>query len=397
MVAHDQAAGDFARMLTIAAVIAFSAVAAFGLGIEPILAQQLSSQLGLHTHEVGTLLSAEFLGSMAAALPACFWCRREQFRRVAFCGGVAFAVANLASAIHPRYVPLLVLRPVAGFAAGLLLTLTLTIAAQARQPARLFGLWVLGQTLTAVPGLLYLPSLPSRFALQFTYGVMGLGMLMTLPLARGFELPRSLSLSPASFSAPQPRAFTRVRSGTAILLSLFLLYTVASGAWAFAGQRAHELHFSAGVVGRLFAGAYLISAAGAAISAWLGTSTRCRQLALVGYALLGLAILLFALDAGFWVFSLFAILLQLTWAFTAPLVLAQAARVAPSSAMMAPANFVLGAGLGAGPLLAGFLFETELGVRSVALASEMLLALGIALLGFHPRPVAPEVAAARSG
>ena len=97
------------------------------------------------------------------------------------------------------------------------------------------------------------------------------------------------------------------------------------------------------------------------------------------------AIVLFAVEAGLVGFAAFAITLQLTWAFTAPLLLAMAGEIEPAGSMIAPATLIIGAGLTAGPLVAGPLLETKHGARTVALVSVALLALSLALLAVRSR------------
>ncbi len=353
-------------------MVAFGAAATFSFGVEPVIAQQLTARFGLAEHQIGTLLSAEFFGSMIATVPAFFLCQRARWRRVALCAGLVLIVANIASALCTRYDELLLCRTTAGLASGMLVALTLTVAAATERPARTYGLWVLGQTVTASLGLLCLPRLPPRPALGTTYALIAALMLAVLPLSKGLE--RAVYRTTAGRS--------RWWRAAAILGALFLFYLIANGLWAFAARRADQLQLAAAEAAPLLSGAYLLSAAGAGVAAWIGATSRYGRLAATGMVVLASSIWLFGMDGGRIGYALFAILLQLSWAFTAPLLLSMAAEVEASSAMMAPATAALGAGLTAGPLLAGYLFEGG-GVRAVVLVFAALLGAAAVLLAIQ--------------
>jgi MFS family permease len=363
------------------AIVTFNAVSLFSVGIEPILAAALGSDLGLADHQVGNILSAEFAGAMLATFPALWWARRVLPRWVAVITGVLFFSANLASSRYPAYIPLLFLRGLAGLAEGTLLILTLTIAARAPQPAQLYGWWVIGQTVVAAAGLLLFPQLSGGFGLAAIYTAMAFGILLVLPLAWSFsdEHP-AIADDPNGTADSQLR---RLRAGGVILTVLFLYYTVAGGIWAFAGNRGSQLNLAPRVVGGLLGLSYVISLAGAGLAAWLGIAPRYRHFAVIGHIGLGLALALFAIAAGIGSFTLFAVVLQFAWAFTAPLLMALVAEIEPVGSMIASATFVTGAGLMLGPLMAGHLFELQGGPGVLSLCFAAVVSAGALLLGFH--------------
>ena len=81
----------------------------------------------------------------------------------------------------------------------------------------------------------------------------------------------------------------------------------------------------------------------------------------MGHIGLGLALVPFAIPGGPASFALFAILLQLTWAFSAPLLMTIVAQIEPVGSLMSAATFVMGAGLTVGPFIAGYLLEAHSG------------------------------------
>jgi predicted MFS family arabinose efflux permease len=79
------------------------------------------------------------------------------------------------------------------------------------------------------------------------------------------------------------------------------------------------------------------------------------------------------------------VLLQAAWSFTAPFLLSLAAEIEPAGSLMIPANFVLGAGLAAGPLITGFVLEANGGFGAAAGLGTLLLLAGLILLWTYSR------------
>jgi len=172
-------------------------------------------------------------------------------------------------------------------------------------------------------------------------------------------------------------------NAAAILAVLFLYYVVAGGMWAFAADRGNELHLAPQTVGYLLGASYLISLAGAGLAARVGGPSRCRDWAVMGHLGLGLALVPFAIAGGAGSFAVFAILLQLAWAFSAPLLMTLVAQIEPVGSMMSAATFVIGAGLTVGPLVAGYLFEARSGPRVLSSCFAVVVAASAVLLRAH--------------
>lgn len=363
------------------AIVTFNAISLFSTGVEPIVAAELSSDLGLLEHQVGAVLSTEFAGTMLASFPALWWTRRVSARFVAVLAAALFFGANLASAHYSGYVLLLLWRALAGLAEGTLLILTLSIAARAAHPTRLYGWWVVGQTLVAAAGLLIFPRVFSRLGVGAIYEAMAVGVLLALPLAGCFSARHSSVID----SRDTTTAGRQIRlPGTLILLAvMFMYYVVAGGVWAFAADRGRLLHIEPDTIGSLLGVAYLISLAGAALAAASGIARRSRNLAFVGHLGLGLALVPFAVAMDTAAFALFAVVLQLAWAFTAPLLMTLAAEIEPAGSMMPATTFVVGAGLMVGPLLGGYLFELRGGPAILSVCFGAVVGVSALLLMFH--------------
>ena len=344
------------------------------------MASQLHQRLELSSRAVALLLAVELGGSMLASWPALVWSRQTPARAVAVSAAILFIIANVVSAYFQTYQLLLISRGLAGLAGGTLAILTLMIGAQAPQPTRMYGLWILGQTLLAAAGLMLFTSLSTRFGLGILYVAMAAGMVFTLPLAWALDPVRApVAGDSRSVGLPRPSA-AHVPNSAGILLVLFIFYLMANGLWAFAAERGSQLHLPSARVDACLSAASLISLGGASLASWIGTADGCWRLALMGHLALCVAAMLFGLDRGLAVFVAFAIILQFTWAFTAPLLLAMAARLEPAGWAMAPANLLLSAGLAVGPIVTGFFFDTQHGPRTIAWVAAVVLTCNLALL-----------------
>jgi MFS family permease len=363
MTAADTVTGE--RRLALAVVI-FNAISLFSVGVAPIITADLSSELGLSDMQAGQVLSAEFVGSMLASLPALWWTQKASPRSVALLAAALFLSTNLACAWLTAPGALLAIRALAGLAEGTLIILTLGSAARSPNPTSLYGWWVIGQTVVAAAGLLLFPLLPTRLGLSAIYLTMAVGMLAALPLAWAFD-----DQTPPLKAKPQARTS---RAAAAVLIALLLYYVAAGGAWAFAADRGAELNLTAESVGTILGVAYVVSLGGAALAARLDASQHRRNLTLAGYLATGLSLVLFAINGGAWSLIAFAVTLQFAWACTAPLLMTLVARIEPPGSLMPAATFAIGAGFAVGPLLTGSLFSLTHGPVAVSLALGAILA-----------------------
>jgi hypothetical protein len=363
--------------VTVAAVVVLGAIATFSLGVEPAIAAQLGLQLRLPPHATALLLSTEIGASMLATLPGLLWSRRIAPRAVAVTATVAYIAANLLSSRYPVYGALLVSRALAGLAGGTLLIVVLAAAAGCANAERVYGAWVIGQLLAATAGLYGLPRLFATMGLQAAYLIMALATIFSLPLVMG--LSGQLARGASDVAAPLGRQRSRA-AGT--LGVLFLFYASVGGIWAFAADRGAAARIAAPQIAAVLAAGSLTGIFSAILAAWIGQSRWRTRWLLAGHSTLACALALFAAADSDWAFAASVILLQLAWSFTAPFLLALAADAGPPASMMSAANFILGAGLTAGPLLTGNLLELPGTIRLAAAASSGLLVASAMLVAW---------------
>src|SRR5215469_6947449 len=83
----------------------------------------LTDELGLSSHQVGLLGSADMLGTAVVGASGVFWVRRVSWKRGVCTALVALLLCNMACFWVRDFAPLLALRLIAGLAAGVIYTI----------------------------------------------------------------------------------------------------------------------------------------------------------------------------------------------------------------------------------------------------------------------------------
>jgi predicted MFS family arabinose efflux permease len=391
---------------TVAAVILLGAIAGFSLGTQPAVAAQLAGEFHLTGRATALLLTVEGAAAMLTSVLVFWGTRMFSARALASAAGVLFVVANLLASRCENYEALLLSRALAGLGGGTVMIISLMSAAGCSNPERVYGGWVVGQTLASTAGLYFLPRLFSFHGIATAYFLMAMAMLLAIPLMSGFSSSRACpaandariqSALELSTGDGYPRVGQRSIAAACSLLALFLFYTSIAGIWAFAASRGAAAHLPAEQVTADLSAANIVSLLGALLAAWIGHSARRHRFILAGHMLLALSLLLFAIADTGPIFAASVILLQIAWAFGAPFLLSLNAAIEPGGSIMIPANFALGAGLAAGPLLTGFLLDMHSGFVLAAAASGAMIAMGLLALWSGTRVSAylpPDIGAA---
>lgn len=362
-----------AACLRMAAVVVFAALSPALLMTAPAVAGQLASQLVLSPVQIGQLFSVE-LGAMSlATVPAWFWLKRVPPNRAALLAAVIFIAGNIASATFVSYPALLVLRFMTAMGAGSLMILCMVSAASLGQGSRVYGLWLLGQLVLGAIGLQVLPGLFAHYGLSACYLSLALLASLALPLTRAF--PARLANTQRQSAPPLPRA--KAVTG---LLAILCFYLSLSGVWTFIGELAQAAGIDAALSAHVLAIATLMGILGAALATFLGTRLPRAILIVAGLGLMAVAILLLQGQPSLARFAVAAMAFKAMWTFVLPLVLACVAELDPSGRLMNATNLVIGAGLAAGPALAGQLLQDHGQSRPLLFAAAALALLVLPLI-----------------
>ncbi|MEN5035292.1 MFS transporter [Pseudomonas sp. TWI929] len=362
-----------ASRLGLAAIVVFAALTPSLLMTAPAVAAQLASQLALDPVQTGRLFSAE-LGAMSlATLPAWYWLKRIAPRRAALLAALLFIAGNIASATVASYPLLLALRFVTALGGGSLMILCMASAASLPNPSRVYGLWLLGQLVLGAVGLALLPGMFARHGLSVCYLSLAALALLALPLTRAFPV----SLTPQRQQADAPLHKGKVLFGLAAVLCFYLSL---SGVWTFIGAIAEASGIDSSASGKVLALATLMGMLGATLAASLGARLPRHVLLVLGFAVLAAAILALRGQLPLARFALAAMAFKLMWTFVLPLVLATLADLDRSGRLMNAINLMIGAGLAAGPAIAGQMLQATGSAGSSLLAGAAMSLLALLLI-----------------
>lgn len=352
----DGRASTFARS-TLVALVVFAAITPLLLLVAPAVAGQLATQLGLSASQIGTYFFVELGAFSLATVPSYLWLGRIDARRVAAFAIALFGAGNLLTALWmPGFVALLALRAVTALGGGSLMVLCMTSAATSENSDRVYGLWVVGQLIAGAIGLFVLPHVFAAFGLRALYVALAGLALLAAPLSRGFPSSLGARTAPAQHArgaaAPTPQGSIVLAIG-----AVLTFYLAIGSVWTFASRAAAEAGLDPQSTGNVLAIASVMGIAGAALASCAGGRLARRAMLTAGYALLAASLVALAVmrQAGGYSAAIFAF--KFAWTFVLPFILATVAQIDTSGRLVATLNFVIGAGLAAGPLLAGLMLD----------------------------------------
>ncbi|NHL66603.1 MFS transporter [Burkholderia ambifaria] len=353
----DGRTATFARS-TLVALVVFAAITPLLLLVAPAVAAQLATQLGLSASQIGTYFFVELGAFSLATVPSYLWLGRVDARRVAACAIALFGMGNLLTALWmPGFGALLALRAVTALGGGSLMVLCMTSAATSENSDRVYGLWVVGQLTAGAIGLFVLPHVFAAFGLRALYVALAVLALFAAPLSRGF--PATLGVGTASAQAARGGANADASPRFVVLAigAVLMFYLAIGSVWTFASRAAAQAGLDPQSTGNVLAIASVMGIAGAALASCAGGRFARRAMLAAGYALLAASLVALAAlpDASGYSAAIFAF--KFAWTFVLPFMLATVAQIDTSGRLVATLNFVIGAGLAAGPLLAGLLLD----------------------------------------
>ncbi|WP_343727398.1 MFS transporter [Burkholderia seminalis] len=375
----DGRAPAFARS-TLAALVVFAAITPLLLLVAPAVAGQLATQLGLSASQIGTYFFVELGAFSLATVPSYLWLGRVDARRVAAFAIALFGAGNLLTALWmPGFAALLALRAVTALGGGSLMVLCMTSAATSENSDRVYGLWVVGQLIAGAIGLFVLPHVFAAFGLRALYVALTGLALLAAPLSRGF--PSSLGTRTAAARTARGDAMQTPRSCVVLAIGAVLTFYLAIGSvWTFASRAAADAGLDPQSTGNVLAIASVMGIAGAALASCAGGRLARRAMLAAGYALLAASLVALAAmhDTGGYSAAIFAF--KFAWTFVLPFILATVAQIDTSGRLVATLNFVIGAGLAAGPLLAGLMLDAGSTMRTLFIAATAVAIVSFAAL-----------------
>lgn len=232
----------------IAGMVALVCVATTFLMATPGFAILIASQWGYGAAQIGLFVTAESIGNALGPLVLSGLLSRRPVRRTLLLSALAFALANLGTALRPDDTAVLMLRGLSGFSSGILAGLGVRYLALSAKAERNLTALVISQTLYSTLLLaLLLPMVGERWQATGAFGLLALQALLSVPMVLLFV--RGERLTPeavAGSTVDKPRAL-------AGLLALVGLNTAVGVVWTFIGHQGQDAGLGMEAVDRILA------------------------------------------------------------------------------------------------------------------------------------------------
>ncbi len=251
--------------VAILGVITLGVIGSIVFLLLPMLIGAFSEKLSLSAAQVGLLGSADMIGMFIAAIVATGWIRNYNWRVIAALACSVLIVCHILSGFVQSFAALSLIRIIAGFAGGSLMSIALTSLGDTRQPDRFFALFIAGQLTLGGLGLWLFPGLLAQFGLGGVFGaltVVVLGTTLFIP----FIPQQGRKIEPAVTSPRKGRAVNQtMMPGLMALLACIIFNLGVMAVWAYLERMGNAAGLEASFIGSALA----VSLAGALVGALL--------------------------------------------------------------------------------------------------------------------------------
>jgi len=233
----------------------------------PMLIGAFTENLSLSAAQVGLLGSADMTGMFIAAVAATGWIRSYNWRAIAALACALLIVCHVLSGFVQSFGPLFLIRVIAGFAGGSLMSIALTSLGDTRQPDRFFALFIAGQLTLGGLGLWLFPGFLAQFGLGGVFvslALVVLGATLFIP----FIPQQGRKIEPAVTSPSKDRAENHVMlPGLMSLLACFIFNMGIMAVWAYLERMGNAAGLEASFIGSTLALSLLGALFGALLAA----------------------------------------------------------------------------------------------------------------------------------
>lgn len=366
----------------LAAVLGVGTLALVIAGVQPLLFGALVNEGRMSASGLGGAVTVEFLALASGVGLASAKLKPAHLRLRGLLAALALIAANLMSMRHS--VPMLYVdRAIAGFSAGVLLSIPALLLARSSNPSKIGAVLMVLQGLIQVAFAALLP-----LSLMPLWGANGgfVALAVSSALAAGFALcvPDRLP-APAEERQEGPPQQKLPAAGAVSLLGVVLIYAFFFGFFSYLGQIGTEAHLGPDLIGFVLAGTVAASILGSLLTAAIARNVSFFRVYGISVACnVAILLVLFRLPGPIG-FSLCAICFGVFWGLLMPYQLNFTAEVDPTrrATLLVPGAQALGASLG--PLLCALSVTAADSRGALSVAGACLLGyLGIAM-GLHAR------------
>jgi predicted MFS family arabinose efflux permease len=360
--------------------------------VMPLYLGQLQESTGLETSQIGLIASIYFLGFNLVSLSAYLWIRKLPPFQTALAGSLALIVALLLAPRTNEFVFQAIISAFIGGLSGGIGTIGVTIAGDANNSARWYGIQVAAAALAGVVLLFLLPA-----TLIPTYGFAGLiyGMviMILILLPSYFFLSRSPLQAIRAESSESGHEHEPNRSAFHAwmgLVAMASLFVGSAAVWAFVERIAAINQFDPEAVGKMLGFSLLFSVVGSLAAGALGNRFGSAWPYILSCMVLLTGIIAMAITKDFTVYTLGACVFMFGWAAAFAYLFAIISDVDPNGRYIALSVPAVGIGSMVGPAIAGYLLTSDSTASlPIVCIGSILAALTLGWLSDRPSDQSP--------
>lgn len=320
----------------------------------PMLVGGMIDHLGFSEQQAGTVAALEGLGLVISSIVAGLWIRRVSWTRMLAVSCVAVALLNVAAAHVDAFLPFLVVRFLAGFAAGAVFALAVAALGDNRHPDRAFGIAQVVQGAMMFVAFSVAATVLARWTVAGLYWLLAataLAMLLTLVRYPSEGAPRVV---PAASGGAAPSYTRLIWIG---LIASLLFFSNIFGFWTYIERIGAAAGLDTATIGSALAVSQFAAIVGAGAAAI--ASDRFGRVLPLALALIGQLLVLWLLVGQFTSFTYYlgAGLFQALFVLATAYQLGAIAKIDVSGRFLVVVTGFQGLGAAVGPGIAAALIS----------------------------------------
>jgi len=341
---------DRAELKLIFAILTGILLSNLSIFSAPFYIGALIDGLGFTEIQAGLVNTFE-IGALAGVTLVCAnYVDRISLRYLALNGALIILLANLVSLTIDGYLPMLLIRALAGTGAGLCLAASSALLSRMKDPDRVMGIVLVGNTLTLILLLSMMGYAKQLWMFSGVIGLLTIVLLLMIPLM--LLIP---SQPVAAHKDKTEHSNMDIHRATGLLgLGLLIVFClIEGGVLSFSERVATNLGISETDTGKLLALAYAAGLAGASLVALLGDRIPRIFPIFTGISLMGVASLVVYHTQSNLLFSIFLCSFTFGFFIAFPYLIGACARLDPNG--YCGANLL---GVAFAPFMAGTIVST---------------------------------------
>jgi len=261
------------RTVRIAAALFVFVMGSISFPLLPMVVGAVTDHLDFSVRQVGLIASADMFGMFLAAIAAIYWIRRANWRQLAIGLALCLCLCHAVSSQLQEFVPLLMIRLLAGFCGGSMMALGGTALTDGSRPERNTALFIGMQMAVASTGFMVMPRFIEGYGVAGAYGFLAVlavpAVIAAFWMPTAGRWPRESEEGNVANSVLTGSAFTR-----ALLVLLFAtlpafwFHVAYAASWAYIERLGVASGMSVEAVGQTLSLSFLAGIGGSVV-AWL--------------------------------------------------------------------------------------------------------------------------------